>query len=56
MYRCFKIVDNKISSWESKELSNEKISSFPRLINNQPPSIGYYNVKMKLKVNGDFLK
>ena len=28
MYKYFKIVDNKISSWESKGLSNEKISFF----------------------------
>ena len=41
---------------EIKRIANEKISSFPRLINNQPPSIGYYNVKMKLKCNGDILK
>ena len=34
MYKNFKIVDNKITSLESKGLSNEKISFSPRLINN----------------------
>ena len=47
MYKYFKIVDNKISSWESKGLSHEKISFFPRLINNQPPSLAYDNARMK---------
>ena len=56
MYKYFIIVDNKISSWESKGLSNEKISFFPRLINNQPPSLAYDNASMKLTFNGEFLK
>ena len=56
MYKYFKIVDNKITSWESKGFSNEKISFFPRLINNQPPSLAYDSARIKLKFNGDFLK
>ena len=56
MYKYFKIIDNKITSWESKGLSNEKISFFPRHINNQPPSLAYDNARIKLKFNGDFFK
>ena len=56
MYKYFAIVDNKTSSWESKGLSNEKISFFPRLINNQPPNLAYDNARMKLTFNGDFVK
>ena len=55
MYKYFAIVDNKTSSWESKGLSNERISFFPRLINNQPPNLAY-NARMKLTFNGDFVK
>ena len=29
MYKYFKRVENKITSWESKELSTEKLSFFP---------------------------
>ena len=56
MHKYFAIVDNKTSSWESKGLSNEKISFFPRLINNQPPNLAYDNARMKLTFNGDFVK
>ena len=56
IYKYFKIADNKISSWESKGLSNEKINLFPRLINNQSPSLAYDNARMKLTFNGDFFK
>ena len=35
MYKYFKMVKNEISSWESKGLSNEKISSTTTSNNNK---------------------
>ena len=37
VYKYFEINSGKITLWEAKQLSNEKISSFLRLINTQPP-------------------
>ena len=45
-----------VSSWESKGLSNEKISSNTTLRYNQAPSLAYDNVRIKLKFAGDLLK
>ena len=45
-----------VSSWESKELSNEKISSVITPCYNRAPSLVYDNVKIKLKFVGSFLK
>ena len=55
MYKYCKIVDYTISSWESKGLSNKKISFFLRLINNKPQRLSYGNARMMLKFNGGFL-
>ena len=35
VYKYFEINSGRITSWESKEFSNEKISFSPRLINTQ---------------------
>ena len=56
VYKYFEINSSKITSWESKGLSNEKISFSPRLINTQPPIPAYDNSRIKVKFNGDFLK
>ena len=56
MYNYFQINSGKITSWESKGLSNEKISFSPRFINTQPPIPAYDNARIKVKFNGDFLK
>ena len=34
----------------------KKLVFFPKLINNQLPSLSYDNARMKLTFNGDFLK
>ena len=53
MYKYFKTSAKDsttyVSSWESKELSNEKISSVTTPSYNQAPSLAYDNVKIKLK-------
>ena len=56
MYKYFEINSGKITSWESKGLSNEKISFYARLINTQPPIPAYDNARTKAKFSGDFLK
>ena len=57
MYKYFKIASNKISSWESKGLSNKKISSTTSNNNNKfATSLIYFNARLKVKFNGDFLK
>ena len=43
-------------SWESKGLSNEKISSIATSNYNQAPSLAYDNVRIKLKFVGALLK
>ena len=48
---------NNISLWESKGLSNEKISSTTTTSNNRfATSLIYHNGRIKVKFNGDFLK
>ena len=60
MYKYFKTLvkgsTTYISSWESKGLSNEKISSTTTSKYNQAPSLAYDNVRIKLKFVGDLLK
>ena len=57
MYQYFKIESNEISSCESKDLSNEKISSTTCNNNNKfATSLLYHNARLKVKFNGDFLK
>ena len=56
VYKCFEINSGKITSKESKGLSNEKISFSTGLINTQPPIPAYDNARIKVKFNGDFLK
>ena len=60
MYKYFKTSvkgsTTYISSWESKGLSNEKISSITTPSYNQAPSLVYDNVKIKLKFVGSLLK
>ena len=56
MYKYFEINSCKITSSVSKGFSNEKISFSPRLINTQPPIPAYDNARIKVKLNGDFLK
>ena len=56
VYRYFEINSDRITSWESKALYNEKISFSPRLINTQPSIPAYDNARIKVKFNGDFLK
>ena len=45
-----------ISSWESKGLSNEKISSITIFNYNQAPSLALDNARIKLNFIGDLLK
>ena len=47
----------KISSWESKGLPNEKISTTTSNNNNKfATSLIYLNTRLKVNFNGDFLK
>ena len=48
MYKDFKIVSNKFSSWESKGLSNEKISFSPNFL--------ITNLQAQHIFSGDFLR
>ena len=45
-----------VSSWESKGLSNEKISSITTPSYNQAPSLAYDNIRIKLNFFWDLLK
>ena len=58
VYKYFKIFAKNnctfISSWESKVLSNEKISSINTSSFNSSPTFVYDNAKIKVKFNGDF--
>ena len=60
MYKYFKtsvkVSTTYVSSWESKGLSNEKISSITKSDYNQAPSLAYHTVKIKLKFVGDLFK
>ena len=60
MYKYFKTSvkgsTTYVSSWESKGLSNEKISSITASNYNQAPSLAYDNAKVKLKFVGSLLK
>ena len=50
------MADNKISSWESKGLSNEKTSSTTTSNYNQAQKPVYDNARIKLSFNTDLLK
>ena len=57
VYKYFRVESNKISSWESKGLSNEKVSTATSNNNNIfATSLIYLNARLKVKFNGDFLK
>ena len=57
VYRYFERVGNNISSWESKGLSNEKISSTTTTSNNKfATSLIYLNDSLEVKFKGDVLK
>ena len=60
MYKYFeKFAKNNstfISSWESKGLSNEKISSVNTSSFNSSPTFAYDNARIKVKFSGEFLK
>ena len=56
MYKCFERLGNEISSWESKGLSNEKISSTTTFEYSQAPKLVYDNARIKLSFNTDLLK
>ena len=45
-----------VSSWESKGLSNEKISSIITPSYNRTPSLTYDSIRIKLKFVGSLLK
>ena len=45
-----------MSSRNQKDCRIKKLAFFPRLINNQPPSLTFDNTRMKLTFNEDFLK
>ena len=49
-------VDSEISSWESKGLSNEKITCIVKASKSQPPTMTYRNARIALLFNGDPLK
>ena len=50
------MVGNEISSWESKRLSNEKISSITTSNYSQALRLVYDNARIKLEFRGDLLK
>ena len=52
MYKNFESTNNKISSWESKGLSSEKITSY----NNRVPELVLDNARIKLRFTGVPLK
>ena len=55
--KYFERVGNGISSWESKGLSNEKISSTTTTSNNKfATNLIYDNAKIEVRFNGKFLK
>ena len=60
MYKYFKTSvkgsATYVSSWESKGLSNEKISSITTPSYSQAPSLAYDNVRIEFKLAGDLLK
>ena len=60
MYSYFKTfvegISTYISSWESKGLSNEKISSINTSNYNQAPKLVYNNARTKLNFSTDLLK
>ena len=52
-----KIVNTKkISSWESKELSDKKINSIKTSEYNVNPKLRYVNARMRLEFTGNCLK
>ena len=54
MYRYFKMIGNEISSWESKGLSNEKISFITTSSFNFSPTSVYHNARIRPKFDGYF--
>ena len=58
VYKYFRVESNNISSWESKGLSNEKVSiaTFNNNNNIFATSLIYLNARLKVKFNGNFLK
>ena len=56
--RCFKIIANTkfISSWKSKGLSDETITSYATSDNSITPLIDHYGSKVKVKFNKNCLK
>ena len=58
MSRYFKIIANKefISSWKSKGLTDETITSYATSDNSLTPLIDYYGSKVRLKFNKGCLK
>ena len=57
MCKYFERVGYYISSWESKGLSNEKISATTITSNNKfSTNLRYDNAKIKVKFNGGFLR
>ena len=60
MYKYFKTSvkgsTTYVSSWESKGLPNEKISSITTSSYNKAPGLAYDNVRIKLKFVGGLLK
>ena len=55
VYKYFERLGNEISSWESKGLSSEKISSVTTS-DGRVSKLVYDNVRLKVKFNGDLLK
>ena len=57
MFKYFERVGNEISAWESKGLSNEKISSTTTTSNNKfSTSLMYLNARLEVLFNEDILK
>ena len=58
VYKYFKFITNTnyISSWKSKELSDESIKFFPTSDNSLGPLIVYYDYNIRLKFNGSILR
>ena len=55
MYKYFETVRSEISSWKSKALCSEKISSVTKS-DRRVSKLVYDNAKVNVKYNGDVLK
>ena len=56
MYKYFGKTEDKVTSWKSKELSDEKIISTATSTDKSATKIIYDNARIKVRFNGDLLR